>query len=160
MKEFNSFDIEKIIGGIEIDDSAKETICKNIKYAIDNYSEVVSKEPELIGKRLQIHFEYEKHYLELIKEYKEEIKFVNTLQEDLRRERTKFFSEDLKDVAESLKESDVDTQITSKWIQQLVMNYTKSLDVSQNLIDIKAMDIVGDLKRETQKEIELLNESE
>jgi hypothetical protein len=46
--------------------------------------------------KLDLLFQYEKHYLELIKEFKEEIKFANTMQEDLRREKTQFLPKLLK----------------------------------------------------------------
>ena len=48
--------------------------------------------------KLELLYEYEKHYLELIKGYKEEIKFASALQEDLRRERSQFFTQTLKEV--------------------------------------------------------------
>ncbi|URT78604.1 hypothetical protein [Klebsiella pneumoniae] len=57
--------------------------------------------------------------MQLIAEYKEEIKFASSLQEDLRKERAKFFSETLKEVHQTLNESQVDNEVASKWIKEL-----------------------------------------
>lgn len=43
--------------------------------------------------KLELLYEYEKQYLGLMKDYKEEIKFATALQEDLRRERSQFFTQ-------------------------------------------------------------------
>lgn len=102
---------------------------------------------------LTILFEYEKHYLDLIKDYKEEIKFANAIQEDLRKERAKFFSENLKEVSKTLTETKVDNEVASKWIQELVDSYTKSLDLSNDLVKVNIMDTIGKLRQETSSTI-------
>ncbi|BEC72764.1 hypothetical protein VEE57_44800 (plasmid) [Escherichia coli] len=83
---------------------------------------------------MSVLYEFEKNYLQLISEYKEEIKFASSLQEDLRKERAKFFSETLKRVHQTLSESQVDNEVASKWIKELVGSYTKSLDLSEVLL--------------------------
>jgi len=40
---------------------------------------------EFLKERLNVIYTYERNYLELLKEFKEEIKFAGTLQEDLRK---------------------------------------------------------------------------
>jgi hypothetical protein len=103
--------------------------------------------------KLSILYEYEKHYLELIQKHKEEIKFANSIQEDLRRERSQFFTYGLREVCETLKNSGVDNAIASEWIQELVKSYTRSLDVSSDLATNRVVDIIGELKKKTKEEI-------
>lgn len=93
-------------------------------------------------------YNFEKNYLELVKEYKEEIKFASTLQEDLRKERAKFFSETLKEVSHTLSESQVDGDVASKWLKELVDSYTKSLDLSSSLIEEHTLDTIGRIRTE------------
>lgn len=103
--------------------------------------------------KLEILFTYEKNYLDLIKDYKEEIKFASTLQEDLRKERAKFFSETLKDVSNTLKESQVEDEVASIWLKELVNSYTKSLDVSAGLTEENTLNMVGKIRKDAKSKV-------
>ena len=130
-----------------VDAKVKGDIKLDVKEILDDYI------TEKIKNKLQVLYEYEKHYLDLIKEYKEEIKFASTIQEDLRRERSQFFSQSLKEVSDSLKDAQVDETVAAKWIQQLVGSYTRSLDLSESLTNTQVLDSIGKLRKETKKEI-------
>lgn len=108
---------------------------------------------ESLNQRLGILYEYEKHYLDLIKEYKEEIKFSASLQEDLRRERSQFFTQVLREVSETLKNTSVDDKIASQWIQELVDSYTKSIELSSDLAKTHVVEIIGELKERAKEEV-------
>ena len=107
--------------------------------------------------RLQILFEYEKHCLETIKAYKDEIKFMASLQEDLRRERSQFFTQTLKEVSNTLKQADVDKDTVSAWIKELVASYTTSLDVSNELATTHITEMVEQIKHDQQQEVSAVN---
>ncbi|MCQ8105156.1 hypothetical protein NP590_13655 [Methylomonas sp. SURF-2] len=139
--------LEEIFSSIEIDANVKKAIIKAIHLEVNNTVSLLT-----LQERLRILYEYEKNYLELIKEYKEEIKFAATLQEDLRKERTKFFSEALKEVSITLKESQVDSKVASIWIKELVDSYTKSLDLSSGLIEEHTLDMIGEIRQDAKKE--------
>ncbi|MDO8939512.1 MAG: hypothetical protein Q7U98_10150 [Methylicorpusculum sp.] len=102
--------------------------------------------------KLELLYQYEKHYLGLIKEYKEEIKFANTLQEDLRRERTQFFTQTLKDVIQTMNVAQVDNAVSAQWIQELVDSYTKSIDLSGDLAKTHVIEILSILTGESKRE--------
>ncbi len=109
---------------------------------------------ELSGTRskLELLYKYEAHYLELIKNYKEEIKFANTLQEDLRRERSQFFTQTLKEVIQTMKIAEVDKEVSSKWVEELVDSYTKSIDLSGDLAKTHVIEVLSILKNEAKQE--------
>ena len=107
--------------------------------------------------RLQVLFEYEKHCLETIKAYKDEIKFMASLQEDLRRERSQFFTQTLKEVSNTLKQADVDKDTVSAWIKELVASYTTSLDVSNELATTHITEMVEQIKHDQQQEVSAVN---
>lgn len=107
---------------------------------------------ERLKSQLNIYYEYEKHYLDMLKEYKEEIKFASTLQEDLRKERANFFSEKLKEVSATLKDTGVDDKVRGEWIKELVKSYTGSLDISEKLVEEHVVETINDIKGK-QKEI-------
>lgn len=125
------------------DDSIKSQLTESLKKELSGYVNL-----ELLKTKLEVLYNFEKNYLELVKEYKEEIKFASTLQEDLRKERSKFFSETLKEVSHTLSESQVDGDVASKWLKELVDSYTKSLDLSSSLIEEHTLDTIGKIRAE------------
>lgn len=133
--------IDDCFANIDMDARAKDAIKKTI---FINFDEQLSTYK--LKERLQLLFEYEKNYLGLIKEYKEEIKFVGSLQEDLRKERAKFFSETLREVSGAMKDAQVSSEVASLWIQELVNSYTKSLDVSSGLVEENTFDTIGQIR--------------
>ncbi|WP_096780045.1 nickel transporter [Zobellella denitrificans] len=125
------------------DDSINSQLTEALKKELSGYINL-----ELLKTKLEVLYNFEKNYLELVKEYKEEIKFASTLQEDLRKERSKFFSETLKEVSDTLNKSQVDNDVASKWLKELVDSYTKSLDLSSSLIEEHTLDTIGKIRAE------------
>ncbi|MEA3543935.1 MAG: nickel transporter [Thermodesulfobacteriota bacterium] len=143
-----SDDLQQIFSGVEMGDNAKKAIIQSVILKVESAVSLAT-----LQEKLKVLYEYEKNYLGLLKEYKEEIKFAANIQEDLRKERTKFFSEALKEVSETLKESQVDSKVASIWIKELVTSYTKSLDLSSGLIEEQALDMIGEIRQEAKKEV-------
>ena len=144
LKESLTERLRDILSQVVLEESAKGTIEKELVQLVSE---------ENLRNKLELLFEYEKHYLELIKDYKEEIKFSASLQEDLRRERSQFFTQILREVSETLKKADVDSKVASQWTQDLVDSYTKSIELSGDLAKTHAIDVIGKL-RESTKAIE------
>ena len=110
-----------------------------------------------LEKKLDLLYNYEKNYLELVKEFKEEIKFASSIQEDIRKERSNFFAQTLKEVSATLKDSQVSDAVASRWIEELVSSYTKSLSLSGNLVDEHAIDTIGELRKGSKEEAKKLH---
>ncbi len=136
------------------DDSINSLLTEALTKELSSYVNL-----ELLKTKLSVLYEFEKNYLELVKEYKEEIKFANTLQEDLRKERSKFFSETLKEVSETLSESQVDGEVASKWLKELVDSYTNSLNLSSGLIEEHTLDMIGKIRKEAKHQKPNLSEN-
>jgi len=103
--------------------------------------------------KLDLLYQYEKHYLEMIKDYKEEIKFASSLQEDLRRERSQFFTQTLREVVQTLQAQEIDKKVASQWIEDLVASYTKSIDLSSDLAKTHVVQVLGIFKEEAKQEV-------
>lgn len=110
--------------------------------------------------RLRLLFEYEERYLELIKQHKEEILFVQSVQENLRKERTQFFSQVLQSVIKTFQHTGVDQQIASKWIDEFVESYTNSLDLSGDVAKTYFVNIMTEVRNELHSFIEAIKSSE
>jgi hypothetical protein len=103
--------------------------------------------------KLELLFQYEKHYLEMIKTYKEEIKFAASLQEDLRRERSQFFTQTLREVVQTLQSQEIDKKVSAQWIEDLVASYTKSIDLSSDLAKTHVVQVLNIFKEEAKQEV-------
>jgi len=139
----------------QFDKSARENIQRFLTEEITK-----SLSNDLLKERLDILFDYEKKYLELTKAYKEEIKFAAGLQEEIRKERSKFFSEVLKDVHKTLEEVKIDKKEIDLWISELVTSYTKSLDISSELSKDHVLDIMGILRDTSRSSIAKITDAQ
>lgn len=137
-----------------VDEETKGYLSKLVDNELNNLIHV--SESKQLTANLDVLFNYQKNYLELIKEYKEEIKFVNTIQEDLRRERAKFFAQNLQEVHETLEKASIDKEQSSIWIKELVESYTKSIDLSSELVKIQVTETVEKLKSDSDEIINSL----
>ncbi|EQB5732473.1 nickel transporter, partial [Enterobacter hormaechei] len=102
MREMNGVAqlISSAVQASGVDDTISKQLTETLQKELNDYINL-----ESLKNKLEVLYSFEKNYLELIKSYKEEIKFASTLQEDLRKERSKFFSETLKEVSLTLSES-------------------------------------------------------
>lgn len=110
-----------------------------------------------LKKKLNTLYEHEKHLFTILKDYKEEIKFAVNLQEDIRREKAKFFSATLKEVCDSLRDEQINKECAEKWIEDLVASYTSSLKLSYQLTNENIMAEIGNIKEEIDTTIEEIN---
>ena len=79
----------------------------------------------------------ENTFLDILKQYKEELNFVTNQQEQIRKERLVFLNEKVKEVSNSLKGIGVGGDILNEWLKKLVDSYTASLDVSGKLETVR-----------------------
>ena len=135
--------IYNILSNVEMDENAKKLLIRSLELSIKEKVDLSS-----LKEKLDVLYNYEKNYLMLVKEFKEEIKFASAIQEDLRKERAKFFAETLKEVSDTLKKSELSSEVASKWIEELVNSYTKSLDLSSGLIEEHTLETIGKLRKD------------
>lgn len=136
-----------------------KTVCseeelKKVPTLSEGYSEYVSRivaekvENPMRDKKLTILYNHEKHFLDILKDYKEEIKFASSLQAEIRKEESAFFSSTLKEVCNSLKETQVDPKFQAQWIFDLVSSYTSSLRLSSKLAEEHVFNLIGEIQKE------------
>jgi hypothetical protein len=141
--------LQKYLSGLTTEKITPDSIKQLIVYVSTEVSAALSN--SMLKERLEILFDYEKKYLELTKTYKEEIKFAASLQEDIRKERSNFFAETLKEVHKTLEDVKMDKKAIDLWITELVNSYTKSLDVSSDLSKDHTIEMMGILRDASKK---------
>ena len=133
----------------------KEDMCGKLPSLADNFSETLVRSiahevyNSARDKKLGILYNHEKHLLDILKEYKEEIKFAESLQAEIRKEAASFFTSTLKDVYTSLKEAQVAPEYQVQWIFDLVSSYTSSLKLSSRLAEDHVINLIGEIQKES-----------
>lgn len=75
------------------------------------------------------------------------------MQEDLRRERSQFFTQTLREVVQTLQVQEIDKTVASRWIEELVSSYTKSIDLSSDLAKTHVVQVLSLFKEEAKREV-------
>lgn len=85
---------------------------------------------------IQVLYEYEKHYLDLLRKYSSEIQFIENMLKEFREEQTKFYEKTLPQITKKLNEdSGIDNEIKKVWIKRLSENVDRSFNMSETLIN-------------------------
>ncbi len=77
---------------------------------------------------------YEKHYMELLKKYLPEINEINSMLETVRKDRQKFYTQDLPSIIKTLDSQNINDIEKKIWLDELRKNMENSFQMSENLI--------------------------
>lgn len=102
---------------------------------------------------LQQLYDYERHYMELVKNFQPQIEFVDKLHRDYRQEHTKFYSEDLPAVAEKLQALPVSEDVRKEWLEALQAHMQKSFETGKNFIDLLTTKTIEDFNAQIKAKV-------
>lgn len=83
---------------------------------------------------LQVLYDYEKHYMELIRQHKNEIIFIENMLKDYRQENIDFFNNQLSRISQKLDAEHIDKDMKNAWLKRLEENMNRSFAISEKLI--------------------------
>lgn len=83
---------------------------------------------------IQVLYEYEKHYMELLKRYSGEITFIEQMLQHFREEQITFFKETLPEISDKLDREFIDANLKKVWLERLAINMDRSFSLSETLI--------------------------
>ena len=83
---------------------------------------------------LQVLYDYEKHYMELIRQHKNEIVFIENMLKDYRQENIDFFNNQLSKISQKLDAEHIDKDMKNAWLKRLEENMNRSFAISEILI--------------------------
>lgn len=85
---------------------------------------------------IQTMFDCEKHYMELLRKYKDEIDFLDERMRQLREEQTSFYLKIVSDVRRQLEEDEgMDAEAVHVWLQHYVESMERSFAMSATLLE-------------------------
>ena len=83
---------------------------------------------------LQVLYDYEKHYMELIRQHKNEIVFIENMLKDYRQQNIDFFNNQLSKIRQKLDAEHIDKDMKNAWLKRLEENMNRSFAISEKLI--------------------------
>ena len=95
------------------------------------FSEFTTITPKKKNQTIQILYDYERHYMELVKKYSDEIRMIDNLLKSLRAE----------------KEEIIDEIVINQWIDRLSSDIEQSFLISERLIETYLTKSIEDFKQ-------------
>lgn len=97
-------------------------------------------------------FEYEKHYMQLLSNYHDDIDFINNCLKSIRQEECEMTSV-LEDLNRHLDEAFVDSEVKNIWLKHLADNISRSFQLSNSLLEHFYIMELEQFKNELQKRL-------
>ena len=79
---------------------------------------------------------YEEHYMRLIKNFRQEIEFINGLHTEHEREVKNFYQNDLPAIIKKLESEPIEDDVRREWLNHLERHMDKSFKMSGEFIDV------------------------
>lgn len=102
---------------------------------------------------LQLLFEYEKAFCQLLHEYQDEVKFAFNCQQELRKERSQLFTLLLRQLSMQFKQSNIKKPEATEWVHAFVNSYTDSLQMSGNFVETQVVKLLWEVRKRTEEEV-------
>lgn len=117
------------------------------KSAGNCFDEFKDISPKRKDPTIQVLYEYEKHYLEMVRKYSQDIKFIEDMLSNFRREQETFYSKTLPDIINKLNQDvGVDEEMKKVWLNRLSTNIERSFTLSETLINDYATKSIDEFK--------------
>ena len=117
------------------------------KSAGNCFDEFKDISPKRKDPTIQVLYEYEKHYLEMVRKYSQEIKFIEDMLSNFRREQETFYSKTLPDIINKLnQDAGVDEEMKKVWLNRFTANIERSFTLSETLINDYATKNIDEFK--------------
>lgn len=110
-----------------IDDKKTSTNC------FDEFDDISPKRKD---PSIQVLYDYEKHYMELVRKYSPEISMIASMLGDLRNEQEQFYNEVLPQIVKKLNQDvGIDNEMRNIWLRRLTTNIDRSFVLSETLLN-------------------------
>lgn len=123
-------------------------VAKAKKTSESCFDEFDKTSPKRKEPSIQILYEYEKHYLELIRQYSSEISLIEKMLIDFRNEQEAFYKDTLPKITKQLNQDiGIDPDMKKVWLERLTTNIDRSFNLSETLINDYATKKIDEFKR-------------
>lgn len=105
----------------------------------------------IADKSVQTLMECENQYAKLVREYKNEIDFIQQKLEQLRKEEVDFYSKELHKIEKIMIEDEVDEKARKIWLADLQNSMKQSFNMSRNLLNDFAIKDLNEFRKKAEE---------
>ena len=106
-------------------------------------------------KSIQVLYDYEKHYMDLVRKYSSEIEFVSKQLMEFRKEQKEFYDIVLPKIIAKLNgEKAIDDDTRKVWMKRFVDNMDKCFSLSETLINDYVVKTIDEFKNEVKEKLD------
>lgn len=121
------------------------------------FNEFDDVSPKRKDPSIQVLYDYEKHYMELVRKYSPEISMLSGMLSDFRAEQERFYNETLPQIVDKLnQDAGIDDEMRSVWLRRLTTNMDRSFGLSETLINNYATKNIDEFKRAVNEKLRRL----
>lgn len=103
--------------------------------------------PKRKNPSIQVLYDYEKHYMELVRKFSPEISMIVDMLGDFRNEQEQFYKEVLPQIVDRLnQDAGIDAEMRNVWLKRLTTNIDRSFGLSETLINDYATKSIDEFK--------------
>jgi hypothetical protein len=106
---------------------------------------------------IQVLYDYEKHYMELVRKFSPEITMIVDMLSDFRNEQELFYKKVLPEIIEKLNQDvGIDNEMRNVWLKRLTTNMDRSFGLSETLINDYATKSIDEFKASVNEKLRKL----
>ena len=102
---------------------------------------------------------YYQQYAEILKKYEDQVNFIWGKLEDLRKEREDFMTRRIPEIHDSLDKQQIDRKYADEWIDILVHDTNRSLQISEDLLKAFYVANAKELRKEINEKLSIGGDS-
>ena len=99
----------------------------------DNFKK---NKPKHFEPTAQMLYDYEEHYMRLVKNFRHEIEFISGLHSEHEREVKNFYANDLPAIIKKLEAEPITDEVRREWLKHLEQHMNKSFEMSGHFIGV------------------------
>lgn len=121
------------------------------------FNEFDDVSPKRKDPSIQVLYDYEKHYMELVRKYSPEISMISDMLSNFRAEQEQFYNEILPQIVDKLnQDAGIDDEMRNVWLRRLTTNVDRSFGLSETLINDYATKSIDEFKRAVNEKLRRL----
>lgn len=123
----------------------------------DCFQEFDDTNPKKKNPTIQVLYDYEKHYMELVRKYSSEISMIADMLRDFREEQEMFYKEILPEIVAKLNQDiGVEEEMRNVWLKRLTTNIDRSFGLSEELINDYTTKSINEFKMAVNEKLKSL----
>ena len=94
------------------------------------------KKPKQEDPTVQMLYDYEQHYMELVKVYRHEIEFIHQLHTKHEEDVKRFYHDELPEIKRLLDQEPISAETRAEWLKHLEQHISQSFSMSEHFISV------------------------